>query len=142
MGTPDEISTSGAIILFDGVCNLCNGAVQFIIKRDPNAYFRFAALQSETGQRLFKEAGLLSNQLDTIVLLEDGRAYMRSDAALRIARRLQQPWPLWYGARVLPRVLRDGLYNLIARYRYRLFGKQESCMIPTPALKARFLPTG
>ena len=128
-----------ATILFDGVCNLCNGFVQFVIARDPSARFRFAALQSEAAARLLREARVPSPLPDSIVLVEDGHAYVRSEAALRIARGLRFPWPLFYAAVVIPRVVRDRAYDFIAAHRYRWFGRRETCMVPTPDLKRRFL---
>ena len=128
----------GAVILFDGVCNLCNGAVQFVIARDPAARFGFAALQSPVAERLIGSARS-GSRLDSIVLLEDGRVWTQSTAALRIARQLRFPWPAAYAMIVVPRPLRDWIYNLVARNRYKWFGERETCMVPTPALRARFL---
>lgn len=128
------------IVLFDGVCNLCAWAVRFIIGRDPAGRFRFASLQSAAGRELLAHHGLPAPaEPDSVVLIEGGRAYLRSDAALRIARGLRPPWPLVYAAVVVPRPIRDWAYNLIARNRYRWFGRQEACWLPTPALRARFL---
>ena len=126
-------------ILFDGVCNLCNGFVQFVIRRDPQARFRFAALSSEPAMRLLQEVGALSQVPDSIVLVQDGTLYFRSDAALRIARGLTFPWPLLSVFRVVPRFVRDGVYDFIAARRYRWFGRREVCLVPTPDLKRRFL---
>lgn len=128
-----------AIILFDGVCNLCNGFVQFVINHDPAGHFRFAALQSETGRRLLQDMPLGQQNLDSVVLVQNNRFYQQSTAALHILRQLQGWWPLLYGAIVLPRFFRDPVYNLLARNRYRWFGRRESCMLPTPELKSRFL---
>lgn len=127
------------IILFDGVCNLCSGSVQFIIQRDPQARFRFASLQSDTGRRLQTELGIDPEALDSILLIEDGRWSRESDAALRIARGLRGPWKLLTVFRIVPRFLRDRVYRFIARHRYRWFGKSESCWLPTPELRSRFL---
>ena len=127
------------VLLFDGVCNLCNNWVQLVIKNDPNAQFRFAALQSEVGQQLLKQHNLPQQEFTSLVLLDKGRVYTRSSAALRIARKLSGAWPLLYAFMALPASMRDGVYNLVAQNRYRWFGKQESCMLPTPELKARFL---
>lgn len=129
----------GPILLFDGVCNLCNGAVQFILKRDAKGAFRFASLQSPVGQALLQFAGLPAEHISTLVLFENGQAYVRSDAALRIARHLKGGWLLLYGFIAVPRPVRDVVYNWIARNRYRWFGKQESCMMPSPEWKGRFL---
>lgn len=128
-----------AVILFDGVCLLCNSAVQFILRNDPKGVFRFASLQSETGQRLLAEHKLPLDQLSTIVLIEGGRTYTRSSAALRIARRLRGAWPLAYAAIVIPAPIRNLGYSFIARNRYRWFGKTEHCMLPKPEHKGRFL---
>ncbi len=127
------------IILFDGVCNLCSGSVQFILRRDREGRFRFASLQSDAGRRLQAEHGLDPEALDSIVLIADGRTYKESDAALGIARRLGGPWKLLTVFRLVPRPLRDWAYRLIARNRYRWFGKTESCWLPTPELRGRFL---
>ena len=128
------------IILFDGVCNLCNGAVQFIIKRDKKDLFRYAALQSEIGEELVKERGIDTSKVDSIVLVEPGVAYFtKSDAILRIG---QDFGGLWKGLVLftwIPRIIRDALYAFIARNRYKWFGKKDQCMIPTPELQAKFL---
>ena len=128
-----------SIVLFDGVCNLCNGFVQFVIARDPQARFQFATLQSETARRLIEQYGVPDLLPDAVVLVEGGRLYTRSTAALRIARQLTFPWPLTAGCFVVPQPLRDWAYGLIARRRYRWFGRRETCMVPTPELRARFL---
>ena len=141
MATPT--STPADTVLFDGVCNLCNGFVQFIIRHDAAGRYRFAALQSEAGQALLAAHGVapatLTTDPDSVVLLSGGRLYSHSTAVLRIARGLGGAWRLAAGAEVLPRALRDAVYRFIARNRYRWFGRQESCMLPTPELKARFL---
>lgn len=127
------------IVLFDGVCNLCNGAVQFIVRRDPKAAFRFAALQSEAGAEVLCSLGEPADDLATMVLVENGRAYKRSSAALRIARRLRFPWPILVVFLAVPPFLRDAVYAWIARNRYRWFGKQDACLVPTAELRERFL---
>ncbi|MBC3538253.1 thiol-disulfide oxidoreductase DCC family protein [Rufibacter sediminis] len=126
-------------ILFDGVCNLCNGFVQFVINNDPESYFRFASLQSEVGQQVLKTHGLPTEQFKSVLLLENGQLYTRSSAALRIVRRLSGGWSWLYALVIVPKFLRDPLYDWVSRNRYRWFGQQESCMLPTPALRARFL---
>jgi predicted DCC family thiol-disulfide oxidoreductase YuxK len=131
--------TPHPIVLFDGVCNLCNGSVQFILKRDPQARFRFASLQSEAGRKLMAEHGLDPDALSSVVVIEDGQAWKESSAGLRIARHLPGAWKLLRVFKVIPRPLRDAVYRLIARNRYRWFGKTEACWLPTPELKARFL---
>jgi predicted DCC family thiol-disulfide oxidoreductase YuxK len=128
-----------AVVLFDGVCNLCNASVQFIIARDPAAHFRFAALDSTVARRMLGESALIGSLPDSVVLVENGRVYTRSTAALRIARRLRFPWPLIYPLIVVPKPLRDMIYDLIARHRYRWFGKRDTCMVPTPELQRRFI---
>lgn len=126
-------------ILFDGVCNLCNGFVRFVIARDSGARFRFAALTSPAAGALLQRNGVAAPIPDSIVLMEEGTAYFRSDAALRIARGLRFPWPLLYGFVLVPRAIRDRVYDFIAARRYRWFGRRDACMIPTPELKQRFL---
>jgi predicted DCC family thiol-disulfide oxidoreductase YuxK len=139
------MSTSApSTILFDGVCNLCNGLVQFIIRNDARGRFRFVALQSELGQTLLAAHGqpATAAQLaspDSVVLLEDGQLYSHSTAVLRIARHLDGPWRLAAVGRLLPQRWRDAAYRFVARHRYRWFGRQESCLLPTPELRARFL---
>lgn len=127
------------IVLFDGVCRFCDASVNFIIDRDPKQTFRFAALQSDVGQRLLCEHQLSTTDLNTIVLIEGSRVSNRSTAALRIARRLRFPWNLLCVFLILPNPLRDFVYKVIAANRYRWFGKRESCRIPTEADKKRFL---
>ena len=128
-----------AVVLFDGVCNLCNGFVQFVIPRDPDGYFRFAALNSETAARVLSTARQDGPLVDSIVLVEGGGVYVRSAAALRIARRLGFPWVLGYGLMIVPRPLRDAIYDLVARRRYGWFGRRETCMVPGPDIRDRFL---
>lgn len=128
-----------ALVLFDGVCNLCNNSVNFIIDRDPAAYFKFAALQDEAVKPLLTRYALSSEYLDSLVLVEAGQCYRHSTAALRIARKLKGGWPLFYAIIALPRPVRDVAYKWIARNRYRFFGKRDTCRIPTPELRARFL---
>lgn len=128
-----------AVVLFDGVCNLCNGAVRFIIDHDPAGRFRFAALQSDAGRILLERCGLDPDTFDSIVLVEEGACFTRSTAALRIVRRLSGPWWLLAALVVLPRPLRDFAYDCVARSRYRVFGRRDRCMVPTPELISRFL---
>lgn len=127
------------VVLFDGVCNLCNQAVQFVIHRDAKSKFEFAALQSASGQQLLKDYHLHNTQLYSVLLVRDGRIYERSRAALEIARELTGLWPLLYVLVVVPPFIRNAVYDWIARNRYRWFGQQAECMIPTPELKSRFL---
>jgi predicted DCC family thiol-disulfide oxidoreductase YuxK len=128
-----------AIVLFDGVCNLCNASVRFVLDRDPAGRFRFASLQSEAGRRLLEAHRLPTDELSTVVVVADGRAYTRSDAALRIARGLGGGWPALGALRLVPRPLRDAAYGVVARNRYRWFGRKEECMLPTPEQRSRFL---
>jgi predicted DCC family thiol-disulfide oxidoreductase YuxK len=138
MGSLDPVTPPEALILFDGVCNLCSGSVQFVIKRDPTAYFKFASLQSDFGQKQLRQLGLDHQSFHSIILITEGKVYQRSDAALEIAKKLNGAWPLFYGFKILPRFLRDAVYNLISRNRYKLFGKKDACWIPTSELKSRF----
>jgi predicted DCC family thiol-disulfide oxidoreductase YuxK len=135
-------SAPGPVILFDGVCNLCNGAVRFVAERDPGGVFRFASLQSEAGQALLRLHGLRTGDFDSVVLVDDGRVRTKSTAALAIAARLSGPWPALSALRFIPTFLRDPVYDLVARYRYRVFGRSEECMVPTPEMRARFLEGG
>ena len=131
--------SSSAIVLFDGVCNFCNASINWIIRRDHNARFRFAPLQSSTGERLQREHGLDPAALDTMLLVDDGRAYLRSTAALRIVRELSFPWPILYGFIIVPPPIRDFVYTAFGNRRYRWFGKKDECMVPSPELRDRFL---
>ena len=154
MARPDP---GTSLVLFDGVCNLCNSSVLFIIDRDPDARFRFAALQSEAAADALASVGAevpdhaadsgavsgtvsgTASGVDSIVLIQGGRVYQRSDAALRIAQGLRRPWPLLGTLLVVPRPVRDWVYDVIARNRYRWFGRRDACRIPTPELKGRFV---
>jgi predicted DCC family thiol-disulfide oxidoreductase YuxK len=127
------------VVLFDGVCNLCNGAVQFLIARDPADRLRFAALQSERAKRMLAACGATVPLPDSMALIERGRVYLRSEAALRIARKLRFPWPTLYLLMLAPRAVRNAIYDWIARNRYRWFGRREVCMLPSPELRRRFL---
>ena len=127
----------GPVILFDGECNLCNGAVAFVARRDPKGRFRFASLQSPVASRLL--AGAARPLPDSIVLLEKGRVHTRSGAALRIALGLRSLWPLLGVLLLVPWPVRDWVYDWVARRRYRWFGRREACLVPTPELRARFL---
>ena len=126
-------------ILFDGVCNLCNGTVHFIIKRDKKKLIRYATLQSDTGLQLLQQSGLTWKDMQSFVFLESKKVYTRSTAALKVCRYLKAGWPLCYGFIIVPRFIRDGIYNLIARNRYKWFGKREQCMVPSQEIKSRFL---
>jgi predicted DCC family thiol-disulfide oxidoreductase YuxK len=130
-----------AVLLFDGVCNLCSGTVQFVIAHDPNGYFQFASQQSEAGQALMREHGIAIPEGDplSLVLVEDGKVYQRSTGALRLCRKLSFPFKLGWVFIITPRFVRDFVYDVIAKHRYAWFGKNDVCMVPTPELRARFL---
>lgn len=127
------------VIIFDGVCNFCNASVNFIMDRDPQGIFRFTANQSEAGQKILSEAGEPTDEVGTVYLYDNGVIYKESSAALRIAKRLVFPWNLCYGWIIVPAFIRDFVYRIIARNRYRWFGKRESCRLPSPDEAARFI---
>jgi predicted DCC family thiol-disulfide oxidoreductase YuxK len=129
----------GPIVLYDGVCGLCDRSVQLILRNDRRGRFRFAALQSGAGRALLERFGLPPGALDSVVLVEGGRAWRKSRAALHIARRMDAPWPLLWPLVIVPRPLADFVYGLVAKNRYRIFGKLDACMIPPPEVRARFL---
>jgi predicted DCC family thiol-disulfide oxidoreductase YuxK len=126
------------VILFDGVCNFCNGAINFVIDHDPTQQFRFASLQSAYARELLASHGLDNGQLDSVILIESGQVFQKSEAALRIARRLRG-WSWLYALRFVPIQLRDVVYDFVARYRYQIFGKSESCRLPSAQEKSLFL---
>lgn len=139
-----------AVVLFDGVCNFCDASVSFVIEHDRDGYFKFAPLQSETGKALAAEHGLTPATatpepddkrvaIDSLILIENGRAYTHSTGALRIARRLGAPWSWLHFFVVVPAPMRDFAYRLFAKYRYKMFGRKDECMLPSPEVKARFL---
>jgi predicted DCC family thiol-disulfide oxidoreductase YuxK len=137
------------IVLIDGVCHLCQGLTRFVILHDPAGIFRFASLQSDAGRRLLEDCGYLSEEklsetrekeeLQTIVLIESGRYFVRSEAVLRIAARLSFPWKMAAFLRIVPPVIREALYRVVARNRYRWFGKDDRCLVPEPEWLNRFL---
>jgi len=128
-----------AIVLFDGVCNVCNRYVRFIFDRDPRARYTFAALQSDLGRRLLRQHYLPEGWLGSIVLVEEGRCFTHSAAILRVCKGLTGLWPLLRVLVVVPRPLRDGVYRHLAQHRYRWFGSTAACQIPPPELRQRFL---
>lgn len=130
--------TTKSIILFDGVCNLCNASVQFIIKRDKSNYFRFAALQSETGKAMANKFGV-SAYASSVILIEGEKKYSESTAALRIAKKLRGLWPLLYLFIIIPPPIRNGIYRIIAKNRYSWFGKKDECMVPSPEQTHKFI---
>ena len=127
------------IILFDGVCNCCNSACNFIIAHDPAKYFRFAHLQSAVGRDLLTKHGFAQDKCDSIVLIENGSAYLKTDATIRIAPHLSGAARLGVLLRFVPRFLRDFGYDIVARNRYRWWGRQDACIVPTPDVRDRFL---
>lgn len=134
-----ELSQDAPLVLFDGDCNLCNGTVQFLLRRDRRARLRFASLQSAAGRAALAAAGASAALPDSIVLVHGGRVRVKSAAALAIARWLPLPWPVLSIAWLVPYPLRDLVYDWIARNRYRWFGRQQQCWVPTAELRARFL---
>jgi predicted DCC family thiol-disulfide oxidoreductase YuxK len=127
------------IVLFDGVCNLCHSSVQFIIAHDKESKFRFTSLQSDIGKELLHRYEVKIENLQSTVLLLNGKYYVYSDAVLEVLRRLGGTWAWLYIFKVVPSFIRNGIYHIVARNRYRWFGKKDQCWIPTPDLKARFL---
>ena len=127
------------IVVFDGICNFCNGAVNFIIKRYPARKFKFAPMQSETARTLIEQYYSPVEELDTFLLIKDDACLVRTEAALAIAAELIWPWRLCAVFGVVPRTFRDCLYKLFASNRYTLFGRKESCMVPAPSVRDRFL---
>jgi predicted DCC family thiol-disulfide oxidoreductase YuxK len=133
------VDSSGHVVLFDGVCNLCNGWVRFVVRRDRRRRFCFASLQSTFGAEVLRRHGLPNDYLGSILFLENGVLFAKSDAVLRIARGLRWPWPLLSIFLVVPRSVRDVVYDWVARNRYRWFGKRETCMLPSTEDAGRFL---
>ncbi|TRZ66373.1 thiol-disulfide oxidoreductase DCC family protein [bacterium] len=128
-----------SLILFDGVCNFCNEGVNFVIDRDKNNVFKFASLQSETGQKILKENNLPLNNFSTFLLLQKGKLYDKSTAALKVTRNLNGLWKLLFVFIIVPPFIRNFFYNLIARNRYKWFGKRDSCRIPSPDERNKFI---
>lgn len=127
------------IILFDGVCNLCNGFVQFLIKRDKKARFKFASLQSASGQSLLLKFGLPTADFHSFIYIKGDNYYTKSTAALNVLKDIGRQWQLFYVFILIPKFIRDFIYSAIAKKRYKLFGKRETCMVPTPDINNRFL---
>ena len=128
-----------AIILYDGVCGLCNRMVKFTIAHDPEAKFKFAALQSDFGRDMLRKFDLSEKEIDSVVLIKDDRSYIKSAAALRIVRELKGLWKFLYIFAIVPAPIADYFYDIIANNRYKWFGKYDQCMIPTPDIKSRFI---
>lgn len=135
----DTLLFKNPIILFDGECNLCSSIVQFAIKRDPSGIFKYAPLQSETGRKLLYKFQLPTDEFDSFILIEGEHCFLTSTATLKLFRRLNGLWPILYILIVVPRPIRDFVYNIVAKYRYRLFGRRSDCFIPTPDIRSRFL---
>ncbi len=129
---------SQAIVLFDGYCNYCSGWADFIMRHDRCGYFKLGTLQSEAGQALLRQYHVPLDT-DSVVLIENGQCYVKSDATARIMGHLSGPWPLFSGIKIVPRPIRNGVYDFIARNRYRWFGKRETCRVPNAAERDRFL---
>jgi len=134
-----QVDNGKGIVLFDGVCHLCDGAVRFILKRERATELKFAPLQSDSGKSLLQKYGYPSGYLDGLILIENNRAHDRSSACLRIAGKLSFPWNLLFPLLIIPKPLRDFIYGIIASARYRWFGKKESCSLPQGEDQARFL---
>lgn len=135
----EQVETGGGVILFDGTCAFCEGSVVFIAKRDPEGYFRFGASQSPEAAALLAGHGLSRDTARSIILIEGGRAYLRSTASLRIAARLTPPWSLVRVLLVVPRPIRDAGYRVVAAIRHRIAGKSNACEIPPPEIRARMI---
>lgn len=133
------MNEANQVILFDGTCNLCNASVRFIIKRDPSAKFLFSTLQSDFGKQLLKNVGIEDVKYDSVILYKNGKVYKQSDAVLLIARQLSGLWSVFFVLIIIPRPIRNVVYNWIARNRYHWFGKRDVCMSPSPEIKHRFL---
>lgn len=127
------------IILFDGVCNFCNGAINFVLKQDKKGIFRFAPLQSETGQSLLNRYNLSTKEFDSFVLIDNGKVYKKSAASLQVMNKLPWYWKELQLLKIIPTAFRDAIYDFIAKNRYKWFGKKEQCMMPTPEMRNRFL---
>lgn len=134
-----EIKIHHPIVIFDGVCNYCSSVVAFIIKRDGRGIFRFAPFQSDAGRALLEKYNVPPDYLDSFVLIDDGRLYTRSEAGLRLWRRLGGVWKFLYVFIAVPAPVRDAVYNFIARNRYKWFGRKDACMVPGPEVRDRFL---
>lgn len=133
------MSQPKSIIFFDGVCNLCNASIDFVIQRDKEDHFLVGALQEDLSRKILSSYDVREDYLDSLVVLEKGEIYYKSTAALKIARHLSGLWPAFYPLIFIPRFLRDPIYNWIGSNRYRWFGKKSTCRLPTPAEKAKFL---
>ena len=136
MDTDSEINH---VIFFDGICNPCNSSINFVIDRDPKEYFKFASLQSPIAKEILSAYEVNSIDLESIIFYSNHKVYHRSRAALEIVKRMKGAWPILYIFIIIPKFIRDFFYNLVARNRYKWFGKQDTCRIPTPDIKSRFI---
>ncbi len=134
-----NIPTDKNIVLFDGICNLCNASVRFIIKRDRKNLFYFASLQGVAGQELLRNFDMETDQFNSFVLIEKNKIFTRSEAVLRVLKILGRGWKFLYAFIILPKFIRDGIYNLVSKNRYKWFGKKQECPLPSPEWKAKFL---
>ena len=136
---PHDWSQFEKVIVFDGVCNFCNATVDFVMRHDPQGKFKFGTLQSEPAQKILSRWGLHTEDFETFLLLEEGRVFTKSTAALKIAKHLTSPWFLLVMFRIVPRTIRDGIYDFICRRRYRWMGKRDTCRVPSSAERERFV---
>jgi predicted DCC family thiol-disulfide oxidoreductase YuxK len=127
------------LILFDGICNFCNSAVNFVIKKDKDAVIHFAPLQSPKGRLYLKQYNYPVNHLNSFLFIEENKVYTKSTAALKVCRHLKGLWPLCYGFIIVPKFIRDGIYSWVAKNRYKWFGVRQECMMPTPEVRSRFV---
>ena len=133
------MKSNDQVVLFDGLCNLCNGLVIFIIKRDTKSKFKFAALQSQPGQTLLRKFGLSENDINTLVYIKGEKYFLKSSAVLYLLKDLGGFWKIFFVFIIIPKFIRNIFYNLIAKTRYRILGKRETCMVPYPELQNKFL---
>lgn len=139
MQHPKNVVEHKNIILFDGVCNLCSGFLDFVYKNDPHGVFKFAWIQEPEGTEILQWLGMPTDDYKTIIYIKEGQPYLKSSAFLKIVKHLKKPWPLLQAGYILPKFLRDWIYDFVARHRYSVFGKKEACLMPTGDLKSRFL---
>lgn len=135
----NNIEEKHPVVLFDGVCNLCNRSVRFILARDPGGIFRFAPLQSDAGKNILRRFNLPTDKFGSFILLEEGELYTKSSAALKVLNELGGFWKLLYIFIVIPAPFRNAVYDLVAKNRYKWFGRSDECMVPTPEIRGRFL---
>ncbi len=139
MNLPPRVSSTDKVILFDGVCKLCNGSTQFILKHDKKAIFKLCSVQSVAGQDILNWFEMPTDSFETMLLVEGDKSYIKSEAVLNIVSHLPKPWSFLKVFRIIPRCLRDWLYDQVARNRYRLFGRYDSCVLPSKTNINRFI---